>query len=455
MADVPEPAPTPSDLPTIEAPVSPAVAPAPGTVLGGYRLDSLIAVGGIGRVYRATDDRLGRTVALKVIHVAGDPHGRERFLREVRLIAGFQHPHIVLLYGAGEERGWAWAAMELLAGSLFDELRQRGRLTAAEAALAGRHACSGLDAAAARGIIHRDVKPSNLLRDRSGTVKVSDFGLAKDLSLDLHLTSPGAILGTPLYTSPEQATGKAVGVRSDLYSLGATLYHLVAGRPPFESSNTLDVLVRHAVEPPPPLPADVPAGLSRLIFRLLAKDPAQRPADYAATVQSLESCLSEEPGVEPEPALESTARERGDAVSASLVGAARAALEMGRTERAHTLLDPLIQKRSAGWVTAAFLLASAFEAASRFAEAARLLEQVRAQAGAADDRALALWMLGRLAERESSAALDRAVSYYQQIGEVSSTRFPRALLDARIARLASRQKQEGSSAGNPRDPQIA
>ncbi|MDO8681252.1 MAG: serine/threonine-protein kinase [Acidobacteriota bacterium] len=421
-----------------------------GTALGGYRIQGLIAVGGMATVYRALDERLGRVVALKVLR-GGDSDARERFLREVRVVAGLQHANIVMLYGAGEEGDTTWAAMELLPHSLSHELHQKGRFSAADTCAAGRDACLGLEAAAKRGIVHRDVKPSNLLRDQSGSVKVADFGLAKDLSLDLHLTTPGVILGTPLYSSPEQALGKAVGVQSDLYSLGATLYHLVAGHPPFQSSNALDTLVRHAVEAPPPLPTDVPAALARLILGLLAKEPRQRPSTYAAVIASLDGCLdpvSEEP--QPAPA-EPSAYERGDGMSASLLGAARAAVEMGRSERARTLLEPIVQKRSPGWVSAAFLLASSLEGSKRLADAGLLLEQVAADATHTDDRALALWTLGRLAEQESTAALARAVGIYERIAEVSSTRFPRALLEARIERLTKRQRQDRSSAGD-RDP---
>lgn len=452
MADSPDPTRTVSDTPTVASDAAAAPFMVAGAALGGYRIQGLIAVGGMATVYRALDERLGRVVALKVLK-GGDADARARFIREVRVVAGLQHANIVMLYGAGEEGDMTWAAMELLPHSLSHELHQKGRLTPAAVCHAGRDACRGLEAAAARGIVHRDIKPSNLLRDHSGSVKVADFGLAKDLSLDLHLTTPGVILGTPLYSSPEQALGKAVGVQSDLYSLGATLYHLVAGHPPFQSANALDTLVRHAVEAPPPLPGDVPAPLARLILNLLAKEPRQRPASYAAVIDALDACLdpAAEDAPQPLPA-EPGAREQGDGMSASLLGAARAALEMGRSERARSLLEPVVQKRSPGWVSAAFLLASSLEASQRLADAGQLLEQVAAEAGHADDRALALWTLGRLAEQESAAALSRAVNIYERIAAVSSTRFPRALLEARIERLARRQRQDRSSAGD-REPQ--
>ncbi len=454
MADPPDPTKTADETPTNLSDNATAPFFGAGTLLGGYRIQGPIAVGGMATVYRALDERLGRSVALKVLK-GGDADARARFLREVRVVAALQHANIVMLYGAGEEGDTTWAAMELLPHSLSHELHQKGRFSTADTCAAGRDACRGLEAAAMRGIVHRDIKPSNLLRDQSGSVKVADFGLAKDLALDLHLTTPGVILGTPLYSSPEQALGKAVGVQSDLYSLGATLYHLVAGHPPFQSSNALDTLVRHAIEPPPPLPADVPAALARLILGLLAKEPAQRPAAYATVIASLDACL--DPAAD-DPALsgpaEPTEHERGDGMSASLLGAARAAVQMGRSERARTLLEPIVQQRSTGWVSAAFLLASSLEGSRKLADAGRLLDQVAADASHADDRALALWTLGRLAEQESATALARAVDIYQRIGDISSTRFPQALLEARIKRLTKRHRGDRSSTGGD-DPSIS
>ena len=445
---VSQPDPASEDPDATRLGVSPSARPR----IAGYVIERPIASGASGVVYRATDEQLGRQVALKVLRDSAFPHARERFLREVRMIAGLQHPNVVLLYGAGEDQGVAWAAMELMPHSLSQELQQSGRFAAETLRAVARDVCQGLDAVWKQGIVHRDIKPSNLLRGSSGVVKVADFGLAKDLALELNLTAADVVLGTPWYVSPEQAAGKAVGCASDLYSLGATLYHLAAGRPPFESANALDVIVRHAIEPVPPLPPDVPESIARLIFHLLEKDPAKRPADYQAVLAALAGdAVNDEPDVRMMTA--SGDQEPGDGMSASLLGAARAAVEMGRSERAKKLLEPIIEKRSPGWVRAAFLLASALEDSQRLPEAGKLLEQVTAEAANADDRALALWTLGRLAERESRDALARAVAIYQRIGDVSSTRFPKTLLDARIARLERRQQGERSSTGS--DPRTS
>ena len=419
-------------------------APAARLRIGGYLIERPIASGANGIVYRAIDERLGRVVALKVLKDEAFPQARERFLREVRLIAGLQHPNIVLLYGAGEDNGMAWAAMELLPASLAHELRQTPRLPADSIRSIARDVCRGLDAAWKKGIVHRDIKPSNLLRSESGVVKVADFGLAKDLSLELNLTAADVVLGTPWYVSPEQASGKAAGVVSDLYSLGATLYHFAAGRVPFESSNALDVIVRHAIEPVPPLPHDVPEGLARLIYRLLEKDPSRRPADYATVLAALDDDAIDASGLEP--ALPAPV-DRGpvDAMSASSLAAARAALQMGRAKRVLSLAEPMLKARGAAWVQAGFLVAAAHEETGALADARSALETIAAGATINEDRALALWNLGRLCEKESAAALDRAIDTYARIGELSTSRFPKTLLEARIARLRRRSDERKSS----------
>src|SRR5436190_10545053 len=257
--------------------VAGAVGLANGTRVGPDRIERLLAQGGNARVYRAIDETLARSVALKILDsVGGGAESRGRFLREVQLVAGLIHPNVVGLYAAGEQDGVTFAAMELLPGSLADELGRRGRLPWDEALRAARDACRGLEAASKKGIVHRDVKPSNLLRDAAGTVKVGDFGLAKDLSSDLELTMEGVVLGTPLYVSPEQGCGRETDLRSDLYSLGATLFHLMTGRPPYHAATPFEIIVRHAVEPIPPLGDDVPPRVSALVQRLLDKSPSGR-----------------------------------------------------------------------------------------------------------------------------------------------------------------------------------
>lgn len=409
-----------------------------GARVGPYVIDALIAQGGSARVYRAMDQTLARPVALKVLDDASLHEGRERFLREVQLVAGLSHPHIVSLYAAGEDQGVAFAAMELLPGSLADELKRRGRLPWTEALTAARQACLGLDAARQHGIVHRDVKPSNLLRDASGVIKVADFGLAKDLSSALELTLQGVVLGTPLYVSPEQGCGRPTDHRSDLYSLGATLFHLISGRPPFHAPTPFELIVRHAVEPPPALGDEVPSPVSSFVQRLMTKDPAGRPQTYDEAIGLITRALdaADEPaGARP---VAPVRKPGGDALAVSQLAAARAALDLGRTARARDMLDRLYRDRGAVWTEAGMDLASLLERAGEFAGARATLEAIAADGPDANIRALALWTLGTVAEKESESAIQRAIDVYARVLELSGTLFPKTLLDARINKLKAK-----------------
>jgi tetratricopeptide (TPR) repeat protein len=409
-----------------------------GEHVGPYVIEALIAQGGSARVYRAVDQTLARPVALKVLDDASLHEGRERFLREVQLVAGLSHPHIVSLYAAGEDQGVAFAAMELLPGSLADELKRRGRLPWIEALTAARQACLGLDAARQRGIVHRDVKPSNLLRDASGVIKVADFGLAKDLSSALELTLQGVVLGTPLYVSPEQGCGRATDHRSDLYSLGATLFHLIAGRPPFHAPTPFELIVRHSVEPAPALGDDVPLQVSMLVQRLMTKDPAGRPQTYDEAIGLLARALDTADQASTAPSTPPARKPGGDALAVSQLAAARAALDLGRTARARDMFDRLYRDRGTVWTDAGMDLAAVLESAGEFAPARAVLESIAADGADANVRALALWTLGTLAEKESETAIQRAIDVYARVLEVSGTLFPKTLLDARINKLKAK-----------------
>jgi WD40 repeat protein len=255
--------------------------------LRGYRVVRLLGAGGMGLVYEAADDALGRRVALKVMRpdFAADPKARARFVREAKAAARVEHDHVVPIFHIDEDGDRPFLAMPFLRGEPLDVYAKRvGRLSAAELLKVGREAALGLAAAHAHGLTHRDVKPGNLWREETADgwrVKVLDFGLARATADgEDAITRPGAVVGTPAYMAPEQARSGAVDPRADLFSLGATLYALATGRPPFGSGPVMSVLTALAVETPPPvrgLNPDVPAALSDLIARLLAKDPAARP----------------------------------------------------------------------------------------------------------------------------------------------------------------------------------
>jgi hypothetical protein len=265
---------------------------ASGQWLGAYRLVRVLGRGGFGEVWEAEDSVSGRHVAVKVLT---EPHAREvdrqRFQREGRLAASVSHPNCVYVFTAEEIEGRPTIVMELVpGGTLQDVLKASGPLAMARAVDCALDVLDGLDAAHQRGVIHRDVKPSNCFVDAFGRVKIGDFGLSRTLEVDTHLTTTGMFAGTPAYASPEQVKGQELDFRTDLYSLGATLYCLLAGKAPFEGTQLGAVLSRILTESPRTFDAQgiaVPLGLERTIFRLMAKDRAQRFPSYAAARAAL------------------------------------------------------------------------------------------------------------------------------------------------------------------------
>jgi WD40 repeat protein len=248
----------------------------------------------MGVVYQAQDTLLERPVALKVLlpTLAASASARQRFLREARAAAAIEHDHIVPIFQVGEDRGVAYLAMPLLQGeSLDDRLRRPPALPVPEVLRIGREIAEGLAAAHERGLIHRDVKPANVwLEGKRGRVKILDFGLARPRGESSQITQQGTIVGTPAYMAPEQGRGEAVDYRCDLFSLGCVLYKMCTGEIPFRGTDLVSTLVAVAMdEPAPPheLNPQVPPALSALVMRLLAKDPANRPASAPAVADEL------------------------------------------------------------------------------------------------------------------------------------------------------------------------
>jgi predicted Ser/Thr protein kinase len=253
-------------------------------VLGHCRLLSKLGQGGMGVVWRARHETLQKDVAVKVLPqgFASEPEAVKRFLREARSAARLEHPNVVQVLDAGSADGVHFIVMQFVDGTDLEKIvKKRGRLAVGDALAVTKRVAMALGAAHKLGIIHRDIKPSNILVTSQSRVMVTDFGLAREIEGGGALTSADQLLGTPQYLSPEQARGEKLDGRSDLYSLGGTLYTLLTGRPPFEGATAVSIAVKHASAQEKPAPVrsiapDVPAEVEALVEKLMAKSPQDR-----------------------------------------------------------------------------------------------------------------------------------------------------------------------------------
>ncbi|MFI6818760.1 protein kinase [Nonomuraea sp. NPDC050328] len=260
------------------------------TQLGGrYVMVSRIARGGMGEVWRARDELLGREVAVKLLRKDGPGSGADhgpagwvaRFRNEARITAGLTHPGIAQVFDYGEQSDLAYLVMELVQGESLSAILARHGALGTEVTLdVLQQTARALHSAHSAGIIHRDIKPGNLLVTPEGAIKVTDFGIARAMESP-SVTMTGTVLGTAQYVSPEQAQGLPLTPSTDLYSLGVVAYECLSGRAPFVAETQVAIALLHLNEPPPPLGADVPAPVRDLVMRLLSKDPERRPATAA------------------------------------------------------------------------------------------------------------------------------------------------------------------------------
>jgi serine/threonine-protein kinase len=272
------------------------------SILGNrYELAGLLATGGMGQVWRAADQLLGRPVAVKVLRseYTGDPLFRARFRAEAHHAAALSHPNIAAVYDYGEETAvdgsgecLAYLVMELVEGESLSALLSRGgALSPARTLEVLRQTAGALGAAHAAGVVHRDVKPGNVLVSADGTVKITDFGIAWSAG-SVPLTQTGQVIGTAAYLSPEQAAGSHATAASDVYSLGMVGYECLTGRKAFDGENSVAIAVRQLRDQPEPLPPEVPAGIRSLIDHALVKDPVHRIPDGAAFVAAIDDVLA-------------------------------------------------------------------------------------------------------------------------------------------------------------------
>src|SRR5271165_4686927 len=261
-----------------------------GTKLGPYEILTPLGVGGMGEVYRATDTKLGRDIALKVLpaEMAHDPERLARFRREAKALAQLDHPNIVTIHSVEEADGVHFLTMQLVEGLPLDRLIPASGLPVEQIVEIASALADALAAAHEKGIVHRDLKPANVMVSKEGRVKVLDFGLAKDvgasdpadatLTSD-HRTQVGMVMGTPAYMSPEQTSGRPLDHRTDIFSMGVLLYEMATGRRPFEGTSSAELISAILRDNPPAVTdarPDLPSDLTRIVRRCLEKDPRHR-----------------------------------------------------------------------------------------------------------------------------------------------------------------------------------
>lgn len=263
-----------------------------GKQLGQYRIVAPLGEGGMASVYKAYQANMDRYVAIKILprHYASDPNFIHRFSREAKVIAGLEHPNILPVYDFGEEEGYTFLVMRLVETGTLGDLLQGKPMDLAEADELISQIADALDYAHSKGVVHRDVKPSNVLIDSLGRCLLTDFGLAKVLLSVSLFTSSGTFLGTPKYASPEQCLGRELDQRSDVYSLGVILYEMVTGKPPFDAETPMGIVVKH-IHDPLPMPRLINPHLPEPVERVILKALAKAPEDRYATAGDLAKAL--------------------------------------------------------------------------------------------------------------------------------------------------------------------
>ncbi|MFQ5654496.1 MAG: protein kinase, partial [Planctomycetota bacterium] len=378
-----------------------------GSMLGPYRLDALLGQGGMGTVYEAFDTSLQRTVALKVLggEHALDREVIDRFRREARAAAALTHPNITHIYSIGEDKGHHYFSMELVRGRTLAEILKEQRVLEEEAAVDYLlQVAHGLRAAKRKAIIHRDIKPSNLILSEDGLVKITDFGLAKVVTSSVDITATGVIIGTPLYMSPEQGKGEHLDHRSDIYSLGCTLFHLLAGLPPHQGETAMTIIVSHITEEVPLLKTRCPSLGERLcsvIQRMMQKNAKDRYQDYDQLIEALSAISSASTttrveGVELRRTVLVSERSEGipgDSMSLKQLSVADVNLELGRLDKALSLYHKVLEDNPELETDLSFRLLKVHRRLDNKVEVERLYRRILEASDCAKERFFCRWKL--------------------------------------------------------------
>lgn len=418
------------------------------TQLGYYTLQSPLGKGGMGVVYKAHDTSLNRHVALKVLssELSRNSQFTARFRREAQACAQLSHPNITHIYTISDDTDpCQYFVMEFVDGpTLAERVEEEGPLPIPEILEIARQTARGLQAAARHKIVHRDIKPSNLMLTSSGQIKITDFGLAKaraDMGHTLDLTSTGVVMGTPLFMSPEQGRGKTIDHRSDIYSLGATLYFLAYGCPPFEADSPVAIILRHINDPVPfPDTREVPESFKGLLRYMLAKDVNRRPQDYDALLEDIDraergEALDESP-VRVITLLPPRSTARRSLFKAGKLSVARTNLKLKRRDKAEALLAEAIQDGDPSLrCEAALLLLELRESEGKHAEVEPLVRIVADTARDPETKAFAAWKLAEIDQRHAINSLVAAIERLQAIELELPPELPRPLLEEQLNRL--------------------
>jgi serine/threonine-protein kinase len=402
---------------------------------GRYELHAVIGEGAFGRVYRGRDRRLERWVAIKLIKPwwAEDPDWAPSFEREARLLARVSDPRIVQIYDVGHADEGLYYVSELVEGESLAARLRRGPLTVRDAATVAEELCRALARAHQAGVVHRDIKPGNILISADGHVKVGDFGVAR-LAEGSTDGATATVVGTPRYMAPEQARGRRTTAATDVYSAGIVLYEMLAGQPPFTERAAVELALRHVSEPPPPLPSRVPKPLAKVVGKALAKDPAKRYADGGEMAEALERTLRAAPSKRRGSVRPSRTDDRKAGTAAAAGRRPRTAEAVAPTRRAPKLtarrnLNPAARRRTIAALTLAFgllvgmIITSLVIGATGHVRIPRLVGLTRAQITAKTTR---LALNARFGRSYSRVAKGRAIAQRpasgQRVAEGSTVR---------------------------------